>query len=163
MIFTKAVSELGIEEGSHVVEQSLFEETGTEAALAMFEGVILHCDNFGRPGHTIYYCFYKSSCAHYKKDIKYSFSGSRKPYDRIKQQRPLRNAEGSEELANVALIGVTFNKSADLKAPNYALMEALVTKEDFDITPVLRDKLMIVTACTSHIVDVSWYDLASSV
>ena len=150
MSFTRAVSELLIEEGSHVVDQSLSAETGTEAALATSEGGGLHCDHCGRDGHTIDYCFHNPSCSHYKKNIKYDFSGSKKPHPRRKHKRSSNNDEGSGELANIALIGVTVHENTDGKGANYALKGAPVMKGDAGITPQLREKWMIDSACTSH-------------
>ena len=118
-------------------------ETETEAALATSEGGGFHCDHFGRDGLTIDYFFHNTSCSHYKKDIKYDFSGSRKPYPRRKHKCLSNNDEGSDELPNIALIGVTVHEITDGKDSNYALKGASVMKEDARITPQSRDNRVV--------------------
>lgn len=134
MNFTKALSELVVEEGSGDVELSTDDSSAT--AMATVHHGKHRCTHFGREGHTMDRCFHNSASKWYKKEIKYDFGKGNKHRNMMNSStasnKNMQNSENDDELANVAMM----SKSA--------------LRGEVEPTTRMKEKWMIDSASTSH-------------
>ena len=134
MNFTKAVSELVVEEGSQGFEPS--SEKCSETALTTVHTGKPDCTHCGRGGHTANRCYHNPASEWYKKQIKYGLRKDKKQGKRHGYCRSKKKTKDSLDDDDVA---------------NVALMSKSVLRGDVHVPHSMKEKWVIDSASTSHI------------
>ena len=129
--FTKAVSELVIEEGSQNSQHNQVVDTTATALATVHNYDKKTCSHCGRGGHVVDDCYHNPNSKSYRKGFKGKRKGPRNN-KKPNQQKQKKQEGGAKDLSDVALVSKT------------------VLNLNVDDPDSIKDKWMVDSACTSH-------------